>query len=422
MTTGEPPNDPLAEQAVLGAMLLSKDAIPQVTGILTAADFYRPAHALIFTAIVALASAGEPVDPVTVAGKLRESGTLKRAGEETYLLTLYQTPPSGSNAAHYAKTVASLSRGRRVRELGLRLQQLTEGSAVEDLDLAVGEGEKLFRDMHKVSPSVASFDESVAAWEAEQIRSDNAFPTPWRQLNDMLNGGLRPGRCYVFAARPGIGKSNALLNIALFAALRDNPALIFSMEMGKTEVMDRLVANGSEVDYGTILRRKMDMAERGKVDAFLAESQGMPLSIVDQEAITVEQIVSHVRANKDVRLVFIDYLQLVEGSDRRASSRDQVTHISRSLKVAARQLGVVFVIAAQLNRNSQNGKDGKPRPPLISDIGESGAVERDADAVVLLHQDDSEDGTVTRMIVGKNRTGRKGSIELTTYGRFARLG
>lgn len=419
--SSEPPNDLLCEQATLGAMLLSKTAIPQVTSILTAEDFYQPSHALIFNAIVELANAGEPVDAVTVPAKLREQGTLKRAGEETYILTLYQSSPAGGGAEFYARTVASLSRARRMRELGLRLQQLAEGSAVEDLDLAVGEGEKLFRDMHQVSSTAATYDQAVAAWMAEQEAVDNAIPTPWAQLNTWLNGGLRRGKVYVFAARPGVGKSIGILNVASWVGMRDYPTLVFSMEMGREEVMSRVLANGAEVNFGSMIRRDLDIEQQSRIDRFVKESRGMPLEIIDQEVITVEQIVSHCRARRDSAVVCVDYLQLIESSNHRWSDREAVKHISRSLKIAAKQLDVAVVVAAQLNRNNQNGKDGKPRPPLISDIGESGAVERDADAIILLHQDEGDDG-VLKLMLSKNRNGRKGVIEAPFYGEYARIG
>lgn len=421
MLASEPPNDLLCEQAAIGAMLLSKTAIPQVTALLTAEDFYQPSHALIFNAIVELANAGEPVDAVTVPAKLREQGTLKRAGEETYILTLYQASPAGGGAEFYARTVASLSRARRMRELGLRLQQLAEGSAVGDLDLAVGEGEKLFREMHQVSSTAATYDQAVAAWMAEQEAADNAIPTPWAQLNTWLNGGLRRGKVYVFAARPGVGKSIGILNVASWVGMRDYPTLVFSMEMGREEVMSRVLANGAEVNFGSMIRRVLDIEQQSRIDQFVKESRGMPLEIIDQEVITVEQIVSHCRARRNSAVVCVDYLQLIESSNHRWSDREAVKHISRSLKIAAKQLDVAIVVAAQLNRNNQNGKDGKPRPPLISDIGESGAVERDADAIVLLHQDEGDDG-VLKLMLSKNRNGRKGVIEAPFYGEYARIG
>lgn len=405
---------------MLGGMLLSDKAITDAVAVLTAGDFYRPNHAAIFTAIVELVGAGEPVDPVTTAAHLEKAGTLIRVGGAPYLLTLYQTPPSAAHVGHYAKIVADKARLRRLGLLGQRLQQLAHDPATadEDIEAALGQGEKFFRDQHKPSTKALSFDELVCEWRADQDKPVHAIKTPWEQLNLWLNGGLHKGELVVVAGRPGDGKSNAGLNIAAYAAEWGYSVLAFSLEMKAVDVASRILAAGAKVKLRDLISRTADLETDARVNKYITDNAGMLLEVVDQERITVEQIIAHCRSKTLLDLVFVDYTQLLTATDSKAERRLQVAHISRSLKIAARELNVAVVAATQLNRG--NVKDGKARAPVVSDIGESGAVEQDADVVLLLDRDD-RDEQVVHMIVGKNRNGRKGSIEMRFHGAQARI-
>lgn len=422
---GEPPHDLIAEQSTLGGMLLSAEAATQVTAILTAADFYRPIHGMIFSAIVDLINAGEPVDPLTVGAALEKRGEFKKVGGGPYLLTLLEATPTAANSGYYAKIVAAKARLRGLGELGVRLQQLayTESSGLDDIDGLIGQGEKFFRQLHQPSAAALDFDALVQTWRQDQESAEGAIRTPWDTVNIWLNGGLRRGKVYVIAGRPGDGKSNAGLNMSAFAAEWDYPALIFSMEMGAAEVASRLLSAGGKAGFGQLVRRQLDLENCAAVDNYVKKVAGMPLEVIDQERITVEQIISHCRSRKKAGVVFIDYLQLIEPTNHRDNENQQLAHISRCLKVAARELNVAMIVAAQLNRGptAGGGKDGKARAPVVSDIRGSGQIEQDADVVILLHRDESEDGIV-KFIVGKNRNGRKGTIELPFYGRYARIG
>lgn len=416
----QPPQDLAAEQCVLGGMLLSDKAITDAAAILTADDFYRPNHATIFDAIVTLVGAGEPVDPVTVGDKLRHTGLIEKVGGAPYLLTLYQSPPNAANAGYYAKIVAGKARLRRLGLLGQRLQQLAYDptTADEDIAAAVGQGEKMFRDQHRPSGKALDFDELVAAWRADQDTPVHAIKTPWPQLNEWLNGGVRKGQLIVVAGRPGEGKSNLGLNMVTYGAEWGYSSLAFSVEMPKLEVTARVLAAGAQVKMSQLIRREMDLETSQAVEEYIATNKGMMFEVVDEERITVEQIVAHCRTKQLLDMVFVDYAQLLSATDPRLDRRLQVAHISRSLKIAARELDVAMIVATQLNRGPV--KDGKSRTPLISDIGESGAVEQDADIVLLLNRDDN-DPNVVQVIVGKNRNGRRGAIEMQFKGAQARV-
>jgi replicative DNA helicase len=419
----QPPQDLAAEQACLGGMLLSETAIIDATAILTAEDFYRPNNAAVFAAIVELVAAGEPVDAITTGALLQSKGVLVRVGGAPYLHTLIEMVPAASNAGFYAKIIAAKARLRRMGELGQRLQQLAyeDSASAEDVDTLIGQGEKFFRTQHRASTKADGFNDLVAAWREDQSREIRAIPTPWKQLNEFLNGGLRRGQLAIVGGRPSEGKSNAGLNMVQHAATWGYSGLVFSVEMPKLEVTARLLAAGAGVRLAHLIQHNLDMDTETKIQKFVDDSNNVKLEVVDEERLTVEQIVSHCRSKKDLDIVFVDYLQLLAPTDSRIDRRLQIAHVSRSLKVAARELDVVMVVAAQLNRGPIDSKTGKMRSPIASDIGESGAVEQDADVVLLLNRD-AKDANIVSIVIGKNRNGRKGAIEMRFQGAQARLG
>lgn len=402
-------------------MLLAASAITDVTNILTGQEFYRPANAAIFTAIRQLVAVGEPVDAVTVGAELDRSGLLQRVGGLEHLFDLIQSPPAASAAASYARIVAEKSRLRRLGELGVRLQQLaqTEGASGPDVDELVGQAETFFREQHEPSNTALSFDQLVEAWRTDQVSGPPPIPTPWDELNLFLNGGFFRGKAVTVAGRPASGKSLVGLNVAAMAAERGFKAVVFSLEMGRIEVASRLISSGAGVQLGQLIRRKMDLETNGRVEAYVADGAGMHLEVVDQPRITVEQIVSHCRATKP-DVIVVDYLQLVTPTDSKVSREQQIAHMSRSFKIAAGELNAVIIVCAQLNRSGVD-KDGKARLPVATDLRESGGIEQDADVILLLHRDAADDGIV-KMVVGKNRNGRQGLLELPFRGDVATIG
>lgn len=417
MTQAQPPNDQLAEQSVLGAMMMSPTAIASVSGILRPEDFYQPTYSDIFTAIMAVAGEGGGVDPITVDAELKRRG---KRSDPINLFAMIEMTPTAANVQYHARIVAEKAKLRSMAELGARLRQLafTETTSSEDVYALLGEGEKLFREQHQTDDRAADFDTLVSSWRDWQKNPETFIPTPWDNFNDLLNGGLQRGRFYVIAARPGVGKSVTALNIAQHAAYWDFPSAFFSLEMDKDEVTSRLLASGAKANLSQILRKRLEPETLAKINTYVTENSGMPIEVIDRSRVTVEQIVSHCRSIDKLAVVVVDYLGLLTATDARVSRQEQISHISRQLKIAAGELNVAMIACSQLNR--QSVKEGKPRAPTIADLRDSGAVEQDADCVVLLHKDEDDPGFVS-MIVGKNRQGKEGQLALGFSGQYAQM-
>lgn len=413
-----PPNDELAEQSLLGAMLLSPDAaIPSVLETVTAQDYYQPKHQAIHSAVVDLFSSGTAVDPISVSQELESRGQRTKTGGAPYLFDLLQIVPMPANYAVYASSVAEKARLRRLAELGTRIQQLAHTDGYDSTEI-MAQAQTFFRDADQTQSGAASFDELIELWQQWNNRPDDVIATPWPAVNDWLNGGLAKGRLVTIGGRPSVGKSLGGLNIAAFAAENGHPSVFFSLEMSKPEVATRILSSGGSVEMGQVIRRQLEKRNVDAIKSYCEKNATMPLFVDDREKVTVEQIAARCRAIPNLELAVVDYLQLVTASDSRVSREQQVAHISRSLKIMARELGIAVVVAAQLNRGSV--REGKPREPTIADLRESGAVEQDSDQVLLLHRDPSDE-SVVQMICGKNRVGRTGSVDLVFEGRYARL-
>lgn len=411
------PHDEMAEKSLLGAMLLEPKTISEVIETVSASDYFIPRHQLIHAAIIASYTGGGGLDPVTVSSELESRGQLRQVGGAPYLFDLAQTVPLAVNASYYAEVVVEKSRLRRLAELGVRLQQLahTEG---HDSSEIVALAQDYFRAVDQPDGNAARFVELVELWQNWTNTTDDVIPTPWPQANDWLNGGLAKGRLVTIGGRPSVGKSLGGLNIAAHAAENGHPTIFFSLEMSKQEVTTRILACGGSADMGELIRRQIRSQNLDRIRAYVDQYTDMPLWVDDRERISVEQIAAKCRAIPGLKLAVVDYLQLVRPSDGRVSREQQVAHISRSLKIMARELDIAVVVAAQLNRGSV--KEGRPREPTIADLRESGAVEQDSDQVLLLHRDDT-DKEIVRLICGKNRIGRTGDCELVFEGKYARL-
>lgn len=416
----QPPHDQAAEDCALGAMLISKSAIPDVLAVLNAEDFYIPRNGLVFTAIQSLFDRGEPADPVTVVAELEARGNLHRVGGAVGIHTLTERVPTAINAGSYARIIAEKARLRRLAELGIRLQQLAYDNG-GDSDSALAEGEALFRGFNRPSSDAASFADMAKQWRTWQESDADVIATPWYALNERLAGGLQPGRLYVLGGRPGMGKTVAALNLLTHAAEQGKAAFFFSLEMPATEVTSRILASGARVPFGQIIRKSMERDTYDMVDWYINEHRDLPFRCVDKADITVEQISVHCRAQDGLDLVAVDYAQLVAASDKRVSRDQQVAHVSRSLKVLAKDLKIPVVLAAQLNRQGIDSRTGKSRYPTVADLRESGSLEADADAVLLLHRPEGDANTV-EVVVGKNRSGQTGApIPLAFMGHQARI-
>jgi len=253
-----------------------------------------------------------------------------------------------------------------------------------------------------------------------QVRT---IPTPWPELDDLLAGGLQPGRSYLFAGRPGGGKSLALTNFAAYAAAQGHPGALFSVEMGTMEIMSRILAAGSQAEYGQVSARNLDDWNRGRIAKYSIDVETMPLWVSDQAAITIDQVRAQARALKRANgldFVAVDYVQLLRAADSRQPRERQIAEISWGLKTMAKELDVAVISACQLNRGPAKEK----RPPTIAELRESGALEQDSDVVILLHHNlmEGQPTGEVDLIVGKNRTGKLSTITLPFRGYQARIG
>jgi len=314
---------------------------------------------------------------------------------------------------------------RRLVQAGDRIQHAATTAAgySEAYEMAAREIASL--DGARSAPEVMSWDQVADQWwDSYGTEDDGALvPTPWQTVNDMLGGGMRSGRSYVVAGRPGAGKSILGLNVAASAAEAGHPALLFSVEMGWREIAGRVMAAGARSEYSEFVSESLSSDTDLRAREYYNSTRGMPLSLVDKPNVTVEYIAATARTHKRTKglsVLVVDYLQLLEASDRSRTREQQVAHLSRSLKLLSRELDCVVVVACQLNRGSAR----ENRKPTLAELRESGAIEQDADVVLLLHHElvDEQPTGLVDVIVAKNRTGRTGTLTLPWRGHQARIG
>ncbi|MDY5128417.1 replicative DNA helicase [Actinotignum urinale] len=430
-----PPQNIEAEIATLGAMMLSKDAITDAVEILTADDFYRPAHATIFSIILDLFGRSEPADPITVSAELKKNGDLERVGGDTYLHTLIATVPTVTNAEHYAQIVREQAQLRRLVEVGTRIAQLgytTDGADVAGL-INMAQSEVFNMSNSRESTEYSSLRDLLPSvleeLQKNEARGDNVegVSTGFVALDDKLNG-LREGQMIIVAARPGAGKSTLAMDFCRNAAVHEGkPCLYFSLEMNRTELAMRLLAAEASVFQDRMIKGEMEQKDWERMVKAMERVEKAPLLVDDSPNLTLGEIRAKTRRLKqqhDIQLVVIDYLQLLSSGGRTPESRQQeVSEFSRSIKLLAKELEIPIVAVAQLNRDSERRNDKRPQ---VSDLRESGSLEQDADVVLLIHREDmySQDDDVKGMaeiIVGKQRSGPTGSIQVAFQGHYARF-
>ena len=391
-----PPNDVAAEQSVIGAMLLSKDAIADVVEVLREGDFYRPAHAAIYGMILDLYGRGEPADAVTVAAELTKSGDIGRIGGAPYLHTLVSMVSTAANAAYYGRIVREQAILRRLVEAGTRIVQMGYAGTGEVDDMV----DRAQAEVYDVTDRRASEDYAPlsavmnSAWneiEAIQNRGGEMIgvPTGFAEL-DSLTNGLHPGQLIIVAARPAVGKSTLGLDMARHASLKNGLAsVIFSLEMSRNEIAMRLLSAEAQVPLHHMRSGMMSDREWDKLAPMMGTAHDAPMFIDDSPNLTLMEIRAKCRRLKqrhELRLVVIDYLQLMTSGKKVESRQQEVSEFSRSLKLLAKELDVPVVAISQLNRGAEQRVDKKP---MLSDLRESGSLEQDADIVILLHREDA---------------------------------
>ncbi len=380
-----PPQDVLAEQSVLGGMMLSKDAIADVIETLRGVDFYRPAHETVFEAILDLYGRGEPADAVTVADELTKRGDLTRIGGAAYLHTLISGVPTAANAGYYAQIVRERAVLRRLVEAGTRIVQLgyaTSGGDVDDL-VNAAQSEVYAVTERRTSedylPIGAIIEGTVDEIEAAGHRDGTmaGVPTGFADL-DRLTHGLHPGQMIVLAARPAIGKSTLGLDIARSASIKHGmTSVIFSLEMSRTEITMRLLSAEARIPLQKLRQGKLDDSDWTKMARTMGDLTDAPLFIDDSPNMSLMEIRAKCRRLKqrhDLKLVIIDYLQLMQSGKRVESRQQEVSEFSRALKLLAKELEVPVIAISQLNRGAEARTDKKP---MMSDLRESGCLTAD---------------------------------------------
>ncbi len=428
-----PPQDLVAEQSVLGGMMLSKDAIADCVEVLRGIDFYRPAHESIYEAIIDLYGRGEPADAVTVSDELTKRGEISRIGGPAYLHTLIQSVPTAANAGFYAEIVRERAVLRRLVDAGTKIVQLgySNDGEVEDLVNAAQAEVYAVSERRTAEDYVALKD--IIEGTVDEIESAGhrgegmtGVPTGFYEL-DELTQGLHGGQMIVIAARPAMGKSTFALDWARSAAIKHNMTTVFfSLEMGRNEIAMRLLSAEATIGLQDLRKGTIKDEQWGKIATTMGRMNDAPLFIDDSPNMSLMEIRAKCRRLKqrhDLKLVVLDYLQLMSSGKRVESRQQEVSEFSRALKLLAKELNVPVVALSQLNRGSEQRTDKRPQ---VSDLRESGSIEQDADMVILLHRDDVYDKESARageadVIVAKHRNGPTKTLVVGFQGHYSRF-
>ena len=429
-----PPHNLQAEESVLGAILLSRDALGAVIEAgLRYDDFYKPAHQHIFDVAVAVSQDGGPVDTITVAEEMSRLGLLEQVGGVEALHALQNATPAISNAASYARIVQDAAMLRRLILVAADISEIGY-SRPDNVDDALDEAEsRVFRVAdRRVVDSYRDIGElmklAVDRIEENFARGDTitGIATGYNDLDDLLSG-LQPSTLNIIGARPSMGKTALGLGIATHVAKHSaRPVLVFSLEMGHVELTQRILSSEAEVDSRKIRNGRLSEADWAKIGRAIGRLE-VPLFLDDNPRVTVMEIRAKARRLKmqhgDLGLILVDYLQLMSGGGNSENRQLEVSEISRNLKILARELEVPIVALSQLSRNLESRSDKRP---MLSDLRESGSLEQDADVVIFLYRDEvynkeSPDRGAADVIVAKHRAGPIGQMRLVFRGQYARF-
>jgi replicative DNA helicase len=432
-----PPHNLEAEESLIGAMLLSRDAIAAGVERCTAADFYKPAHSHIYDAVISLYAKGQPADPVTVADELRRTGLLESVGDPSILISLQLNTPSTGNASHYARIVEEHALLRRLVSVAGEIAELGY-SVPEDVMAVVDRAEAMVFEVaeRRIVDTTSSLRDLLAECldHLEQVVESpgtvTGVPTGFIDLDSQL-AGLQRSNLVVVGARPSMGKTSFALGIVAHAAVHARvPVLLFSLEMSHLELTQRMLCSEAAVDASRMRTGHLHESDWPKISSAIGRLGEAPIFIDDNPRVTVMDIRAKARRLKSregLGLVVIDYLQLMTGQSGRAENRQvEVSEISRGLKVLARELEVPVVALSQLSRGLELRQDKRP---VLADLRESGSIEQDSDVVIFIYRDEvynheSPDRGTAEIIVSKHRNGPTGVSQLAFlphYTRFANV-
>ena len=429
-----PPHDLEAEQAIIGSMLTDRDAVISAIEILKEEDFYREDNKAIYTAILNLYNRAEPIDIITVKSELESMGKFEQVGGLEYLAELPEKVPTTANAMKYIKIVEEKSTLRRLIKTANEIIELGYSPTEDVEDIMEGAEKKIFNIMQEknqkgYAPIKDVLVESFTKLEELYNRKQHitGVPSGFTEL-DYRTAGFHGSELILIAARPAMGKTAFALNIATNAAVKANvPVAVFSLEMSKEQLVNRILCSEAMVDSNKVRTGKLEDEDWGKLAEAIGPLSETGIYIDDTPGISVMEIRAKCRKlklEKNIGLVVIDYLQLVQGSNKRNSSREQeISEISRSLKILAKELNVPVIALSQLSRAVEQRPDHRP---MLSDLRESGAIEQDADIVMFLYRDDyynedSEKKNVAEVIIAKHRGGSTGTVDLGWLGSYTKF-
>lgn len=429
-----PPNDVESEQAVIGSMLTDKEAVSAAIEVLKPEDFYREDNRTIFEAILNLYGRSEPIDIITLKSELSSMGKFEAVGGLEYIAELPDKVPTTANVEQYIKIVEEKSVLRNLIKTANEIITLGYDQTQEVDGIIDGAEKKIFEVMQKKNQKgytpikdilVETFTELEQLYNQKQRIT--GIPTGFSDL-DFRTSGLHNSDLILVAARPAMGKSAFALNIATNAAVRAKvPVAIFSLEMSKEQMTSRILCSEAMVDSNKVRTGKIDDEEWSKLAAASGELSEANIYIDDTPGISIMEIRAKCRKmkiEKNIGLVVIDYLQLVQGSGKRGGSREQeIAEISRSLKILAKEINVPVIALSQLSRAPEQRPDHRP---MLSDLRESGSIEQDADIVMFLYRDDyynedSEKKNIAEVILAKHRACSTGTVELLWLGNYTKF-
>ena len=431
-----PPQNIDAEQAVLGAMLIKKEAIAEVSQILRPEDFYRDAHKIVYEAMLTLFNKNEPADIVTVSDYLNNENLMEKVGGVTFITALANTVPTAANVTYHAKIVREKADLRNLINTATDIAGMAYESS-DDVADVIDKSEKMIMEVanrQNVSAFTPMRDIVMETFDKINVLYESkggltGIPCGFTDL-DKLTSGLQPSDLILVAARPSMGKTAFTLNIGAHVALKEHKNVaFFSLEMSKQQLVQRMLCSEGGIDSQKLRKGELDKTDWSKLVNVANKVAEAPLYIDDTAGITVMELRSKARrlkAEKGLDLIIIDYLQLMQGRTGKGATdnrQQEISEISRSLKAVARELNVPVIALSQLSRSVESRQIKRP---MLSDLRESGSLEQDADIVMFLYREDYYDPetvnkNITEVIVAKHRNGPVDTVKMFFKKEFTRF-
>lgn len=428
-----PPQNLEAEQSVIGSMLLDKEVIPVITELLKSEDFYREDHKEIYEAIMDLFNNAEPIDLITVSEQLKLRSSLDNVGGLGYLTSIANAVPTTANAKHYAKIVEEKSILRKLIKVSSDIVNMGY-EASDEVNYVLDKAEKNIFDILQKRSAQGFFpikDVLVDAFnKLEELYNNKGHVTgiPSRFVDlDYKTAGFQNSDLILIAARPAMGKTALALNIAQNVAIYSQiPVAVFSLEMSKEQLVNRMLCSEAMVDSQRMRTGKLEDDDWKKISKALGPLSEAPIFIDETPGTSIMEIRAKCRRlklEKNLGLIVIDYLQLMQGRGKIENRQQEISEISRSLKILAKEINVPVITLSQLSRAAETRADHRP---MLSDLRESGAIEQDADIVMFLYRDDyynpeTEKKDIAELIIAKHRNGSTGTVELKWLGQYTKF-